>query len=751
MLQIEVNDQFLVLSPNTQIRYEENFPYFEPDSMPVGIVWHFDAPVEGNQEIFQFAQVLQVRHRTRSYRASVRIHGVPIASGVLFLTVAGDVYRISIQLNNFSEQFDGQKANDLDDQFILGGTQEERLAMAKDINAGNTPAPFRFPIIYAPNLYGEKDDNGDPENNPSWQGYVNNYVDSAFVANLNEGRSYNALIPLFFLKDIIALNLNKKSWRMSGGLFADEYFQRVLIHNNHTLDEDIKTHLTQAGFQEGGLDLKTGGMDEVSQLAFNRVMVDDTTTFEDGYYYPPEPGTYRLNGMIDIYSEYFTWTTATNSALELRFSVMRNDAAFYTRIIELNKSTPRYTINLDKLRGVFTRRPLEINISDSSSRIWMKIEFVAFYYVKSNGPWQMSDRWLNDTVMPNAEDTSYISLGKNFDLPNRHSNVKYRNHIPDTDFINVLNETRKTFASVAFFDSEKRELSLEKLANILDNKAALDLSQFVKLEGREIELFDQQPLEISFSAESEKESGFSYTVATGADLPELPSGQLKSDRYALATQENAIYVSRDDEQLGQVVWDFVGTFYNKYNEDAPGEPQDISCGILPAPMASFRNVSPRRLPYFGDQGVSPLNDDGAEPISDLMASAWEGLLKDYPFAASVGCLIMKTFPGMPYPMPFPFDFDLTEKGEGTISGNVTLLRYWKRWDEFQRSRIEARVPLVGIGLVELLNIIKLNRPHSDKRWVNVNGALGLPKQFTAVIDVNGRVKEAEMIIAISNI
>src|SRR5690554_7399479 len=51
--------------------------------------------------------------------------------------------------------------------------------------------------------------------------------------------------------------------------------------------------------------------------------------------------------------------------------------------------------------------------------------------------------------------------------------------------------------------------------------------------------------------------------------------------------------------------------------------------------------------FRSEQGISPLNGDGVDPISDLFASAWEGLLKEYPFAASVGCLIMKTFPGMP--------------------------------------------------------------------------------------------------------
>jgi hypothetical protein len=172
-------------------------------------------------------------------------------------------------------------------------------------------------------------------------------------------------------------------------------------------------------------------------------------------------------------------------------------------------------------------------------------------------------------------------------------------------------------------------------------------------------------------------------------------------------------------------------FAKKTDDDETGE--TVSIELLPCTMGSFINKNTKLMPYFAGLGQSPMNDNDADAMP-LTVSAWQGLINGYPLTSSVARL-----PGMQ-----SFNFNV-ENG---------LDSYIERWSAWQQNKEEITIPLTNISIWELMEMIALNKPdlpgQKQKRWVRIKGVHCLPKQFSFIIDINGRIIEAEAIVVKKN-
>jgi hypothetical protein len=765
MLQFFVNNRSLVLSEDTQIRLEVNFPYFEIDGISSSIVWHFDLPIEENEDTFKYANYLQIAKRIRIYDCIVKVHSFPIGRGKLTLENISKKFRVSMLINSFAVDFDKIKVNSaINENYTLGSTQAERRQMAADINNDNVDVPFRFPMLYAPNWYGEINDAGKPANNENYLGYVNNYQNGEFVVNsrntiTSEVSNRNSLCPFFFLKDIFKLALKAKAWKVNGSLLNDIWFERFLVHNNYPLDVYVAGNVTHVGTTADGITIfilaagSTPQDDEHYKVKWNRVIQDDTMQYDNGTYYPPEAGVYEIRGEIAIESNYFRWTSASRAYAILTLSYKLNNTVVFSRDVRLDVTNPSAIINLDALAGTFSARPVAITVPNDTSTIHIDVRYksVVIYPHMGIDLITSDPAWVNREIRAKILETSDVRFSRRPGI-NVHTNIEASNHMPAINVTTLLNQCRLAFGSALFFDSEEKVLQIEMLNDILDNnKNPFDITNYAIADEVEIIMSEPREMVFKFAENTEKISRYEYQVDYGY---QIPLGTRQYGNYAYARYEAAVYKSEQDNHnnagvLNPCKWVFFGYRHEVFNDeflyedDEDETAQVVSVEMRPCNMASFKNVSEFTLPYHDEIANSPFNFSNQEAIS-LTLSSWEGMFRGYPRTASAVSLIRQPALGVPYPLPIHYDFNFNDNLSPV--GQASLRKYVERWANWQKDTEQIKVPLTNITLWEMLDLMKLNKPGQKNRWINYRSIKCLPKQFTFIINVNGEIVESEAIL-----
>lgn len=690
MLQFLVNNTPLVLDPKTQIRYEENFPYFDNEGIPASTVWHFDVPVIGNEETFRYANYIMLKNKVRLYSCTIKVHGIPLGRGKLTLVNAGEAFRVSVLINDFAVQFKDVTINTMaDSNFVLGTSMAQRLAIAKEINAGNVEAPFRFPMVYAPEFYGGNNDDGKPENNPEFLRYLNNWdsLANVFVPNENNYVNKNTLVPFLFLQHIIENILWQKKWQFAGAVTQHHLFKQLLVHNNCALDEPMSQYRVYASAVEP----LAYGLDNTEHvIEWDMILVDETETFTEGIYNCPVLGRYEINMEIDLFDQF-------GYPMNAEIRVFQDENLTYNSI---------------KFTGGTGNVSL-LNHGIEVTSLPCTVKFMV---------------WAENLTIVNIDITSYIEIKSVAKIRNELTNIDYNNHVPNVNITTLLNTIRHPFGAALFFDSENRRVEMEFMNNILaDKQNALDITPFVVVGSIESEFPEETPVVYKFTEDVPKISEFKYTAENGYRLPRLVKVK---NMYGLATAEQSIYKSEIDSTTFDLNWVFESFNYGKFqSKPTATDPEGIEISVLPTPMTSFYNN--RLMPYYDSKGQSAYNEQ-TEPMP-LVVSVWGGgvNIKGYPFATSVA----------------HYQMALTSFNFG---GTKSLNQFVEKWALWQQTREEVRLQLVGIGIWEMLELIRLNRPargsQPQQRWLKIKGVHCLPKQLSFIIDVSGNILEAEAIV-----
>ncbi|MFW6327296.1 MAG: hypothetical protein ACOC2F_03205 [Bacteroidota bacterium] len=726
MLQILINNTPLDLREDTEIRVEENFPYFDTDAMPASTVFHFDIPVTPhNEHLFNYANYVMVRKKYRTYNSRINVHGVPVGSGKLILTNSKpDSFRISIVLNDFGVEFEGVKINSTEKSFFLGfkgSSQSEKLQTIKEINNDEVDAPFKFPKIYAPNFYGDDDENGNPENNENYQRYINNYTSGDFIINEEDFVSKNTLVPFVKVSSLIDDLLNEKKWNISGNLLDDDFFKSLIIHNNRSLDKPFNEFLAMAGiFELQNISFPEKGPGATEKLIWDSVSKDETEQFLE-HYVAPETADYIVIGAVDITTKDTMFYQVANDAyVTITLEILSEDTVVHS--ITKTISNPG---TIEEIEETFSFFEDDIQVfANEGEKIWTRFKLDDY-----------SPSYMEDKVWFSIDDTSFFNVRKDTPRLNDHEDVVHlKNHLPEMDFTKFLNTIRNAFGCVMFFDSSKKQIEIKTINSVLDDfHNAYDITPYSVMGRDENNFLDKESLVYSFKEKAEVPKKIKYEVNYGFEL----SKRIKAKEiYGYARKEMAFYVSHLDETTGQLEWNYHSHFYKKSRDQETQKDKEVSLEFSPCRMASFDKNFNRisTISYYDDEGISPYNEDEPD-MMQLVLSAYIGIRNT-----------------LAYGDPFPFTTSVKNvTGSKTLNFNSqdSLDYYINRWASFFEYKEELTVELSDISIWEMLEIIEMNRPtrtDAQPRWVRYKGTHWLPKQASFIININGQVKESEIVI-----
>ncbi|TLX73683.1 hypothetical protein E9993_14595 [Labilibacter sediminis] len=712
MLQILVNNTPLVLDPKTKIRLEMNTSYFDVDEIKGDVVWHFDIPALGNEETFNYANFITVRNKFKYYSCIITLHSIPIGRGQMVISKSTNkIFRVAVSLNSFCVDFDGVSLKDAPyTEERIGGdphTEAAVLQHAKDVNSGTIERDYRFPTIYAPQFYGN-DKSFDhlvgehPEFNTDYLRYINNWVDGDFVTNeISNGQS---MVPLPILVPVIQKLLSSKAYSLSGALVQEEYLKDLLLYSNESLDyflSDYKVN-AQGGYLDNPDSNRFYAYTYYAKFPFQIILEDNFDCYLGSTYLVRETANYHINVKIQPWGGWERDLKHTKP-VHGKAAIFKGDEILYEVAYDYLTSDgyPPY---------VYLIGDFDLTLDDTITIKVMSTD--------------------SDGVSDHLIDRSLLTIYKNVDTPGRnvHKNkLSLNDHIPDIKISSLLNSLRNAFFMAVFFDDENKVVETELLKDVLSNTNYVDVTNHVVYDSSEVIPEESNSIQLQWEHVEElndiEESKLLNNVDYNNDL--IPQFQ---KTYAFLSGSNAVYVfDLPHETASEGEWMFYRHNYRSYgNKDAKLKP---SIKVCPVPTMEVDN---KIFPYSLNKGVSHKVPDSDDVGVQLLH--WYGVL-DVPYASPLANREGNEVLG-----PLCIDFN-------RASGIVPQLG--QEWLSFIAKSEEFKVLLTKIDIWKLLEIQSLflpKRKANHPRWVLANNVKALPKQFTAEMDISGKITASELVL-----
>lgn len=228
MIEMYIENSQLVLTEDLSIRIELNFPAFESDSIPASIVYQFDIPQRGNEEILNYANHIEVLGKYQEYDWKMKYFGIPLFAGKLvILSVSSDSFRCAAILRQLSSDFSEKNISDFpfETQYLVPpGTTIQNSAYIETVYH----EMFSLPKIYAPELL---------QSNPDFSGMVNRFPSN------EQGKYSETAIPVFYVFKILEKIFESENFGIdyysSATAFMNSLFKSLSFFNNYTLDSSL--------------------------------------------------------------------------------------------------------------------------------------------------------------------------------------------------------------------------------------------------------------------------------------------------------------------------------------------------------------------------------------------------------------------------------------------------------------------------------------------------------------------------------
>ena len=704
MLRILVNSVPLVLGSKTKIRYELTTSYIDAEAIKTGIVWHFDIPVSGNEEILNYSNYLQTYQKKIKYDCAIILHAFPIGRGKLIITgIRHDSFRVMVTLNSFAIDFDGINLNDAPyDAEQIGGDPHEQsnvLQHAKDVNAGTIDRDYRFPMVYAPLFYGESGDDGLPEFNRYYLGFLNNWEDGEFLENtVNYVSEYpyfnrNTMVPFPMVFPIFKKLIAGKGYKLRGSLPDQPELQNLIVFNNNTIDKIEKTYTVKASlsydvhllpYAENQKTIKFDKEDDEENVYFN------------GIYSAPEAGNYQL--IYNIYAgKEKVYGDVPQKSIVIRI---------YQDDIIINERTKLLSSNV----AVQIYEALSIITTDAA-----EFRLTAFWDVDSPE---------NAFIMADSQFECHRIANENINI--YQNELKLQDHIPEISLHTLINSLRNTFFAALFFDDEEKIVEMELLTEVLANPYNVDLSDYCIFAAHEITPGTEKRFELNWDYKEEPADTADLKVIEGYDLlSQLPEDSTRI--YAKLNLCNAIYKYEKREGDTENHWYFYGHNFLDFEKGSGDEAITPAISLCPMPAGEKAD---KIYPYTSMKGNSPLMKDKTEDTG-FQLLIWRGVT-DRPIAVPVSHIES----GKMGDVSLDFNAD-----DGIVAD------FGSAWINFITNSETFTQKLTNIDPVKLLEIQDLFLPKrrgNHPRWVYMNGTRALPVKFTAVFDIEGNISECEI-------
>ncbi len=735
MLTIKINDKVLEIDPTTKLRFDINSTLFETDAIPGSYICPFDIPVKANN-VFENAEFIEINRSYKKYPCMIFLYNLPIFSGELILNSSvPNKYRCSVILTGIASDFPDKKLNELNYGSDINFASAVNFAKTNNSIPDDT-AVCVFPTIYAPNMYGESDDDTDSPANADYGGheipgvninktgkFINywNRADQLFPVNeiqpetapKNDNRF--VLVPQFKLIFIVRKLFESLGYTVVGDFFTDSFLSKLLFMNYFSMDEKKKKYFLSIAHPA---------------VFTNAQLLNGTLPFNDSN----SLGNEDLNNCWDMQHNCYTIQTIGWHSIKAVFSIqclnlINNTSHFdlYVSVMNLMSngifSYAGYThpehfnnFTLNEVRTVEIAANFYFNAADIGKKI------VISGTDNSGG---YSFRFLSARL--NITATSYQNL-------NRFSNsINIANHVTSNTVGNLLNALKINFGLAMFFDAECKSIEISFLKDILKSYNTFDITENVI----------KNSLEIS----KEENKGYKLTQKNDEDIKNLANlvnlGKFikKSDLpvpdklnvVAEVLQEGCFYQYKKNDSTFALEWVKFGTSVSEISEGKATETVSLDIGITVNDVMVYQLI-----PDSKQQGTSEFFDTGIND-TDLQLLIWHGLRKDYfnlnyPFASALRYDYMGSQIS---------DIELRLDGENGLFEN-----YLKSWYNFMDNAetIKLQLKMDAPKLIEILNVFKPqeNRASQQIRKLKYNGCSLLPKAFSFIVPVSGGYIESEI-------
>ena len=223
MIEMFVNDRPLTLPDDLRIRIELNFPVFENDAIPASIIYHFDLPLPGNEDILYYSNHIEVLRKFREYPWKMYYDGLHLFSGKLIVTSVTNVFRCAVTLRQLPTDFADKNIDSFNFpvvQLVPPGSNINNTSQIPDISH----KLFTLPRIFAPELF----------SNTEWSKVVNRFPET------EQNRYSETAIPVFYVFRILEIIFASEDFFVSYSNSAlatnSLLFDSLLFFNNYTLD-----------------------------------------------------------------------------------------------------------------------------------------------------------------------------------------------------------------------------------------------------------------------------------------------------------------------------------------------------------------------------------------------------------------------------------------------------------------------------------------------------------------------------------
>ena len=484
MIEMFVNNKPLVLPSDLKIRVEINSPAFESDVIPSSIVYYFNVPVTQNEEVFNYANYVEVKNKYREYDWKMRFEGFWIFSGKLIITQINTEFRCAASIKQLPTEFGDRNITDFTYDRILLGSK----SMKEYVNEIREQKSFKlsFPSIYAPNLYGE----GESAENQDFGKIVN-------AINIeNTSSNVNTVIPCFHAIYVIETMFKSEGYQILNSF--DHSFKELLLFNNYTLDQLPVENYAFSNLAGKTNLILTATDDPTNSIRFNK-------------YYGP-PGEYEIS--IFAKAKFTSHSNPENTQMIVEASMVytaHQGNPNGTRK-EINRIKVEYDPNHPDKIDVF----IDIcftQIFELPGENWLYFEMYAY---NSKG----------SAILRNYEITEgYIEIRRinssTTDLNTYMKEINPVNHLPEISCSDFLVSFKQLLGFIYLFDFTNKTLQVIFMKDLLKTKA-LDLTEQYISDTPDTEIKEPQAYELKYDIDEFNINGYTHEGQYNS-LKELPS------------------------------------------------------------------------------------------------------------------------------------------------------------------------------------------------------------------------------------
>ena len=472
MIEMFINNKPLVLPSDLKIRVEINSPAFESDVIPSSIVYYFNVPVTQNEEVFNYANYVEVKNKYREYNWKMRFEGFWIFSGKLIVTQINTEFRCAASIKQLPTEFGDRNITDFTYDRILLGSK----SMKEYVNEVRKQKSFTlsFPSIYAPNLYGE----GESADNQDFGKIVN-------AMNIeNTSSNVNTVIPCFHAIYIIETMFKSEGYQILNSF--DHSFKELLLFNNYTLDQlSVENYAFSNLVGKTNLIL-TATDDPTNSIRFNK--------------YYATPGEYEIS--IFAKAKFTSHSNPENTQMIVEASMVytaHQGNPNGTRK-EINRVKVEYDPNYRDKIDVF----IDIcftQIFEQPGENWLYFEMYA-YNSKGNA------------ILRNYEITEgYIEIRRinssTTDLNTYMKEINPVNHLPEISCSDFLLSFKQLLGFIYLFDFTNKTLQIVFMKDLLKTKV-LDLTEQYISDTPDMEIKEPLSHELKYDIDEFNMNGYTY-------------------------------------------------------------------------------------------------------------------------------------------------------------------------------------------------------------------------------------------------